>query len=153
MPVKIYFVVFVLIVTNSFCNANSVNANKETISKDTILKIDMELSAFGVESDDFPSISASINFIEKTSSCKKSFYNPKHKASEYSLTSDEFTKLLKLLEKTDFAKLKKKYSVGKTDQPTSTITIYTKHQKIVIQDYGLEGDNPLPEIYNLVYKL
>ncbi len=46
-------------------SSGSLNAKKETRGK--ILKVDMRLSAFGVESDDFPSIAASIDFVRNYS--------------------------------------------------------------------------------------
>lgn len=126
----------------------------QTSQKDTetIVKIEMNLSAFGVESDDFPSIDAVIDFSKDTSICVKSYYNPSYKGSTYSLTKTELTDILDLLGISDVQKLKPEYKVSRTDQPNSTTTIYTTKTKYVIKDYGLEGEYPLKELYKIVYK-
>lgn len=124
-----------------------------TKNSDSIVKIEMTLSAFGVESDNFPSIEALIDFSNNTSKCRKSYYNPAFKDSTYSLNKDELKMLSKILQNTDLDKLKTKYTVTRTDQPESTITITTKKRKYKIVDYGLEGESPLTEIYHIVYKL
>ncbi len=119
---------------------------------DSIIKIEMKLSALGVESDDFPSIDADIDFIKNTSKCKKTFYNPKYKGSIYYLNKDEMKSILKILQHTDLIKLKREYKVEESDQPTSTTIIYTKSRKFEIKDYGLRGEYPLQKLYLIVYK-
>ena len=141
-----------LIFRNGF-GAN-VTSNSYTTAdiEDSVVKIEMDLSAFGVESDDFPSIKVAIDFTHDTSSCDKSFYNPAYKGSKYSLTKNEITFVKKLLKLSDLEKLKTEYKVEKTDQPTSTTKIFTTKKTFVITDYGLEGDYPLKEIYKIVYR-
>ncbi|HWI91060.1 MAG TPA: hypothetical protein VNT20_07285 [Flavisolibacter sp.] len=112
----------------------------------------MKLSAFGVEADDFPSIEAHIDFLNDSSRCEKTYYNPAFKPSTYRLISTEIKKVLRLLRMTDINKLKTEYSVSKTDQPTSTTTIYFGQRTFVVNDYGLAGDYPLQELYKIVYK-
>ena len=112
----------------------------------------MNLSAFGVESDDFPSIDGVIDFSKDTSICVKTFYNPANKSSTYSLSKTEMKNILKLLKMSDIEKLKKEYKVGRTDQPSSKTVIYTRKTKFTIDDYGLEGDYPLQDLYKIVYK-
>lgn len=112
----------------------------------------MNLSAFGVESDNFPTIAAYIDFVEDSSNCEKTYYNPAFKPSVYKLSGAELKQVLRLLNRADLSKLKKEYSVSKTDQPTSTTTIYVGQEAITIKDYGLEGDYPLKELYKIVYK-
>jgi hypothetical protein len=119
---------------------------------DSIFKIEMHLSAFGVESDDFPSIEVVIDFSKGTGTCVKSFYNPVNKGSAYSLTKSELNSIITLLKIADVQKLKKEYKVAKTDQPSSQTKIYTKKKTFIIDDYGLEGDYPLKELYKIVYK-
>lgn len=119
----------------------------------TILKVDMHLSAFGVESDDFPSIDASIDFTHNSSVCYKTYYDPAYKGSTYHLSNGEMSQALALLQKADFESLKKCYRVAKTDQPLSTITVYTDSKTYSIEDYGLQGEYPLQKLYSLVYKL
>ena len=58
----------------------------------------------------------------------------------------------RILNNTDLEKFKNKYSVDRSDQPKSTITFYTNTKKIVIEDYGLNGEYPLQELYKIVYK-
>ena len=113
----------------------------------------MHLNAFGVESDDFPTIDAHIDFRKDSSNCTKSYYNPALKAVNYKLTNDEIKKILRLLQGSDLYKLKHEYRVNKTDQPASTIIIYTSQKNFAIKDYGLEGDYLLQDLYEAVYKL
>jgi hypothetical protein len=117
-----------------------------------ILKIEMHLSAFGVESDEFPSIEAYVDFIKDSSDCKKSYYNPAYKGSSYKLATDEIKKALLILQRSDLYSLKAEYKINKTDQPSSTLVIYTNQKTFKIKDYGLEGDYPLKELYKTVYK-
>ena len=135
------------------CSNGQINItdNKEQI--DTIVKIEMSLSAFGVESDDFPSIDVVIDFSEDSSYCKKWFYNPAIKDTTYNLTKKEMHHIITLLTISDLKKLKKEYKVEKTDQPRSKTIISTTTTKFVINDYGLEGEYPLKELYKIVYKL
>ena len=112
----------------------------------------MNLSAFGVEADDFPSIVVQIDFLNDSSRCEKTYYNPAFKPSTYRLSNTEIKKILELLEVANFDTLKSEYKVSKTDQPTSTTKIYIGQKTYVIKDYGLEGDYPLKELYNIVYK-
>lgn len=119
--------------------------------EDTVVKIEMDLSAFGVESDDFPSIKAVIDFAHDTSRCYKSFYNPVYKGSTYSLTKSEMMSIKKLLKISDLENLKPEYKVSRTDQPTSITKILTTKKTFVFTDYGLEGASPLKELYRLVY--
>lgn len=143
---KIILLCFPLLI--SFCKPVS----EQKTGKPTIFKIEMHLSAFGVESDDFPSIEAYIDFTNDSSSCSRSYYNPAYKDSSYKLSHEEIKKVLELLQNSDLDKIKTEYTVGKTDQPTSTLVIYTNKQKLTIKDYGLEGDKPLPQLYKIVYK-
>ena len=119
---------------------------------ETIVKLEMNLSALGVESDDFPSIEAVIDFSKHKSVCIKSYYNPANKGSTYSITKSEIKVILGLLKISEVQKLKPEYKVSSSDQPSSTTTIYTTKTKYVIKDYGLEGEYPLKELYKIVYK-
>jgi hypothetical protein len=112
----------------------------------------MNLSAFGVESDNFPSIDALIDFTNYTGICDKSFYNPANKGSTYSLTKSEIDSIQTLLKISDLEKLKTEYKVSMSDQPSSKTKIYTTKKTFVINDYGLEGDYPLKELYKIVYR-
>jgi|HubBroStandDraft_2_1064218.scaffolds.fasta_scaffold694478_1 hypothetical protein len=126
---------------------------KMPTTKDSIIKLEMHLSAYGVESDDFPFIDADIDFTTDSAWCRKSYYNPKYKDSIYTLDKHEIRNVLRILQNANLEKLKKEYKVLRTDQPTSTIIIFTQKQKFEIKDYGLEGDYPLQELYKIVYKL
>lgn len=135
----------------SCSNGQTQTADSSDLT-DTVVKIEMNLSAFGVESDDFPSIDVIIDFAKDTNICVKSFYNPDYKGSTYSLTKGEMNIILKLIKIADLEKLKKEYTVGETDQPSSKTKIYTNKKTFIIDDYGLEGDYPLQELYKIVYK-
>ena len=134
------------------CSNGQTKTSSNDNSSDHIVKIEMNLSAFGVESDDFPSIDAVIDFSKDTSVCVKSFYNPANKGSTYSCSIVERNSILELLKIDDIEKLKKEYKVSRTDQPSSKTKIYTTKKTFVVDDYGLEGDYPLQELYKIVYK-
>ena len=137
----------------NFCTTSQKNVSRLDPVHNTITKIDMDLNAFGVESDNFPSIEAHLDFQNDSNICVKSFYNPAYKDSIYHLNKTETQKILTLLKNLDLEKFKKEYSVASSDQPTSTIIIYTISNQYSIKDYGLQGDYPLQEIYKIVYKL
>jgi len=124
----------------------------ERISSSNITRVEMNLSAFGVESDSFPSIDVHIDFVKDSNSCYKSYYNPAIKSSTYKLSSDEVASVFKLLNQTDWSTFKPEYRVNSYDLPTSTITIHRNDTTFVIKDYGLNGDYPLKELYKIVYK-
>ncbi len=143
---------FIILLTLCRCiNAQTIYINNNE-SKDSIFKIEMNLSAFGVESDGFPSIKVLIDFSKNSSTCIKTFYNPANKSSTYSLTKDEMNTILKLLKISELEKLKKEYKMEKTDQPRSKTIIYTRKTKFTIDDYGLKGAYPLQELYKIVFK-
>src|SRR4029078_3992198 len=141
MPRSFLFSVLIAL-TFSNCNFHR-DTTRKNLFGDSITKVNMNLSAFGVESDDFPSIVADIDFVKRSGNCKKTYYNPKFKPSMYKLSGAEIDTLLQLLKTSDLEKLRTEYSVSKSDQPTSTITIYAGQRTLVIKDYGLEGDYPL----------
>ena len=150
---KWIIILFLTIQIFSFCDFIQQDVSVKFSQRDSISKIEMNLSAFGVESDDFPSIYAYIDFVHDSSHCVKSYYNPKHKDSVYHLSRNEIENALNLLRNSDLRKLKDDYKINRTDQPTSTIVIYTDKQKFIIKDYGLAGDYPLQDLYKIVYKL
>ena len=134
------------------CINNQSDATHVKIFTTPISKIKMTLSAFGVESDNFPSIDVYIDFEKDSSYCHKSFYNPAYKDSIYILTPAELKNILDLLKNVDLQKIKKDYKEEKTDQPSSTTIIYTAQGKFTINDYGLIADAPLSQLYKIVYK-
>jgi len=142
--------VFCLTLTN--CSHKSKIAN--SVSKiDSVSKIEMNLSAFGVESDDYPSIKVFIDLKTDSSNCQRTYYDPKHKDSTYTLNKNEIMAIKALLQNSDLGQLKSKYSVDKSDQPRSTTKIYADKKNFEIDDYGLVGDYPLQQLYKIVYKL
>ena len=148
-----HFYITVALLNLSFYTHPTFNVTFEkSLPHYAVTKIEMNLSAMGVESDGFPYIQATIDFKRNSSICKVSYDNPKFKDSTYSLTVTEMKEILNILQKTDLAHIKKEYKTGPTDQPTSTITIYKNSHVITIKDYGLIGDFPLQDIYKLVYK-
>lgn len=144
MKRKLIFILALITLTG--CGHTSQN------NIETIVKIEMSLSAFGVESDNFPNIDVVIDFTKGTSSCARTYYNPANKGSTYSLDKTEMTNILSLLKISDVQKLKQEYKISRTDQPSSTTVIYTTKTKYVISDYGLEGEYPLKELYKIVFK-
>jgi hypothetical protein len=131
-------------------NNNSINSQKDR----AITKLEMHLSAFGVESDNFPSIDATIDFVTQKTTCHRWYYNPAFKDSTYALSPQAMDTLYHLLASTDFAKLKGLYETPMTDQPTSTtIIIRPNKDTVTIKDYGLIGEYPLQKMYKIVYRL
>jgi len=142
--------VFMFLSIISLVTGQSI-ASAQSQAGEQILKIEMNLSAFGVESDDFPSISAIIDFSEDTSHCVNSFYNPAYAGSTYALTKSEMRSILNLLVLEELEKLNNQYAVEWVDMPRSRTTIYTTNKTYVFDDYGLIGSSPLQELYKLVY--
>lgn len=132
--------------------ASAKSNNNKGDLRDSIVKIDMHLSAFGVESDDFPTIDAHIDFIHGKSNCEKTFYDPKYKGSIYSLTKSEMQAILNLVKIPDLKNLQGKYEYNATDQPTSTTIVYTTKTRYMVVDYGLIAPQPLKDLYKIVYK-
>jgi hypothetical protein len=139
--------------TLSFCNSSLQNSNKKNTGLATCSRIEMNLSAFGVESDGAPYIRAIIDFVNDSSFCERWYDNPVYKDSSWLLTKEERATVLQLLASADIKSMQKKYKTLMTDQPTSAMTIYTGKDTILINDYGLTGQYPLSEIYKIVYKL
>lgn len=142
---------YVLIIV-FFCTL-TFSCGQKTLTTNSVFKIEADLSSFGVESDDYPSIHCLINLADNSSNCKKWYYSPKHKDSAYSLSNNEMKQIYKILQRADLKNLKRKYIVNMSDQPKSTITFYTNTGKIVIEDYGLRGEYPLQDLYKIIYKL
>ena len=122
-------------------------------AKEKILKLEMHLSAFGVESDDAPNIDATIDFATDSGKCHRSYYDPRYKSSTYYLDTTQIHHILSLLQHTNLNKMQTDYTINRSDQPTSTTIIYTNLQTYKIRDYGLQGNAPLQELYKIVYKL
>jgi hypothetical protein len=152
MKIHLYIFTCIFLCGLLSCLNSKTDSTKQRDETDSILKIEMNLNAFGVESDDFPSIDVLIDFTRDTSVCVKSFYNPANKGSTYSLTKSEMDSILTLLKISDLEKMKTDYTVSKSDQPSSKTKIYTTKKEFVINDYGLEGGFPLPELYKIVYR-
>lgn len=132
----------------NFCTAPSDKKSK-TIN---ISKIEMNLSAFGVESDRVPDIHGYINFINDSAKFTKSYYNPAFKGLTYTLSHEEIEKIKALFKNVDLYQLKSEYITNYSDKPTSTILIYTNEKNFIIKDSGLIADFPLQDLYKLAYK-
>lgn len=137
---------------SNIARGQAVDVN-EKVKTDSIIRIDMNLSAFGVESDSFPSIKVKIDFYKEYSICKKSFTNPSIKGSTYRLTEQQMADILSLLKISDLEILKESYSSNWTDQPSSKTVIHTRLKNYVINDYGLKAPSPLQELYKIVYRI
>lgn len=120
---------------------------------ETILSVQMHLSAMGVESDTYPSIRATLDFAHHTSHCERSYFDPAYPGSTYHLSAGALDSAQRLLQNANLEGLKDRYTVSRTDQPTSTTVIHTASRTFTVKDYGLEGAAPLPKLYRLVYKL
>ena len=134
------------------CGPSTDGRSKRVTNKDPITKLEMVLSAAGVESDDFPAITVFIDFARDSSYCAKSYDNPAFPGSIYSLSYNEIHQVRDLLQAADLTRLKKNYTVPATDQPTSTTSVYIHGQKLIFKDYGLQGEYPLQNLYKIVYK-
>ena len=146
-----HFLLLVFLCFSGWLRSQVINAT-DTIQHDSILKVEMHLSAFGVESDDFPSIDVVIDFVADTNRCYMSYYNPAHKDSVYRLTKEQMHDVASLLDHSDLDQLKPEYSIDRTDQPSSTTIITTNRMKYHIEDYGLVGEYPLRQLYRIVYR-
>jgi hypothetical protein len=150
---SIKYTILVAFLFFSFCSPSNSNIVVKTPLNNSIVKLDMFLSAFGVESDGFPYIKASVDFVTNSASCYVWYDNPKFKDTTYSLDLKEIDSIKLLLTSCNLRELKKEYTFGPTDQPTSTTTIYKAQDTFYIKDYSLQGDTPLPDLYRIVYKL
>lgn len=155
MPMRYLYTIIIFFLV-SCSSAEITNRNyvprSSTTSASRVQRVEMHLSAFGVESDHFPSIDVFIDFSADSSYCRKWYYDPKYKDSVYSLSKAEMLIIASLIEKSDLSKLKKEYKVGETDQPTSKTTIHFGNNTLHFNDYGLKAEYPLPELYKIVYK-
>src|ERR1700761_132150 len=94
--IKQFCYIFIIVVFTS-CNKRGTNVSK----------IEMDLSSFGVESDNYPTIHAVINLSANSSLCKKFYYSPGHNDSTYSLDKSEIEKIKDIVALADLEKLKK----------------------------------------------
>ncbi len=139
----------------SLFSCTQIEKKEDSLSKNEhmldIQKIEMNLDSYGVEGD-YPNIVGEINFYKKQSSFYKSFFNPSLKDSSYSLTKNEIDTIYQLFDFKNGINFNSKYSVDKTDQPTSRIKIYTNKLIYEIEDYGLTANSRLNKIYSIAYK-
>ncbi len=149
---KTKYISFVFII---FFSCSTVNTKTIDHSSDEskILKLEMFLDAFGVESDGFPTIAAKIDFVSDSSACSVSYYEPWLKPKQYSFSKKVLDTLKTLLKSDDLKKIKKEYKDDASDQPTSMTIIYTTVDTLTIKDYGLQAEFPLRELYRIVYDL
>jgi hypothetical protein len=145
---------FLFLLAILFTNCKSQEQNQHlNRNSDSIIYIEMHLSAFGVESDTYPSIDAEIDFLSQTSICNRWYYNPETKGDgDYVLSKEEMENLRKIAGSMDLEKAEKAYNTNKTDQPNSTLIIYTQKKRYEFYDYGLVGNAVLQKIYRIVYK-
>ena len=148
---KRFLYVFIVLFFGLY-NISNAQANSKMELSDSIIKVEMFLSALGLEVDDFPSINVTLDFVNDSSICIKTFYNPKYENSTYSLNKEEMQIIKRMLQNMNLEKIKKEYTSNISDQPRSTMTIYTTKNTFIFNDYGLQGEYPLKELYKLVYK-
>ncbi|HTL82602.1 MAG TPA: hypothetical protein VL651_12905 [Bacteroidia bacterium] len=143
-----FFLLSVFILICSYATAQD-----HFIPADSIIKAEFHLSAFGVESDDYPSIDVYIDFQKDSSYCHKWYYNPAYKDSSYTLSHDEIQKVKELLLKSDSLYIPENpIHASASDQPSVTSKVYWDHTICSLYDYGLDGAEPLPSVYRLVFK-
>ena len=137
-----------------FLNCNRCDAQK-LHSFDTAFTLQMDLSAFGVESDDFPNINAFIDFLADTGFAFRSYFDyKKHPSTTFHFSKSEIQEIRDLLQKEDLSKLHEEYSFDEcTDLPKSVTIINSSSQTYTVNDYGLIGDPPLQGLYDAVYRL
>ncbi|MBK9579491.1 MAG: hypothetical protein IPO40_20670 [Fibrobacteres bacterium] len=134
------------------CDSSTPN-RKETLGDlDSILSIKCHLSAFAMESDDFPNISGDVDFVSNVNSFEKSFYDPKRKGSKYSLSQNELKELYAAVKKLKVTSHSMKYKCEATDAPSSNLLIRTQNSTYEIDDYCLQGSETLKTIYGIVYR-
>lgn len=149
-----YVYLMLIIMTSLFCCSRITTTNISHSSKQLgVKKLEMFLNAFGVEADGFPTINATIDFVSDSGICNVSYYEPWLKAKQYSFTKKQIDTIRVLLVNTDFKKIKKEYTEGPTDQPTSTTLLFTAQDTFRIKDYGLQAKFPMTEVYRIVYDL
>jgi hypothetical protein len=150
---KCKYLLLILLVPFCYCSNISTANIKTSAEQFQVLKLDMFLNAFGVESGGFPTIDATIDFVSDSSICNVSYYEPWLKPKHYTFSKKQIDTLRTFLKNIDLKKVKKEYLEGPTDQPTSITTIYTTRDTFRIKDYGLQAEFPMPELYRIVYNL
>ena len=148
---KPLFILLILVL--NFCSRSFGQSKPVRHVADSVARIEMHLSAFGVEADSFPTIAIVIDFVNGYSKCVKSYFDPDIKPSFDTFSVEDRRKIALLFKNFDLTNLKAEYTVSRIDQPTSTTIIYIGAQKFVIKDYGLVGPYPLRELYKIAYKL
>jgi hypothetical protein len=143
----LFFIVFVILFLFAFTDkTNSISKTKNF----KLLKLEMSISAFGVENDSFPTIDMKIDFNSYKNNCVKSYYNPDIKSTTFSITRDEILHIEKLLTRENLNKLKNNYKTSTIDQPNATIIIYTNFKTYIVNDYGLLAEFPISKLYDIV---
>ena len=81
-------------------------------------------------------------------------FNDKSGKFKGQIKEKEFSRLIDLLQETDFVNLKDKYKVNRTDHQTAFLTITYDDGKIKkIEDYGLKGTDELVKLYKFLFDL
>ena len=142
-------VIYILFTAQLFISC--VNKSHSPILN-SVLKVEMYLNPNGISSENFPAIDAKIDFVKKKSQCLRKYPSPRMRDAYYALTEKELDQLFSTLSQSDLAHLPKTNYSTKKALPKSTAIIYTKETKYIIEDYGLNGQYPLSEMYKLVYK-
>jgi hypothetical protein len=80
--------------------------------------------------------------------------DPVNKTHTIKIARAEIDSILLLIERSNFSHLKDKYTVGCTDQTTTTLTVIYDGGKIKkIEDYGSSGNFTLSEIFHIAFNL
>ncbi len=123
---------------------------------DTIVKLEMHLSAMGVESEGFPNVDVVIDLKADTGNGSKWYFEPFFQPEKYSFSKADIKKVLGMIDTADLDRIKRERVTTRrtaTDQPTATTIItYTSGRKLVLDDYGMVCTGPMRDIYLLVFR-
>lgn len=136
-----------------FICMQTVMAQTNAVKNNTnINKVQIFLSAFGVESDGFPNIDAIIDLQNDTNICRASYYDPHFHDTTYRLSSSDMLAIKNILDSCDIKQLQTNYKIDFSDAPTATSVFFLNNEEIKISDYGLRGDCPLTKLYDIIFK-
>jgi hypothetical protein len=144
----------ILVCSLFFLGQNCKVKTVKQVDFEDVSRIEMKLSAFGVESAGFPNISATVDLKNDTSYCEVSYYDPAFRGTSYRLTKADMDSVRYLVTHYDLRTLKQEYRVQMTDHPTSTTIFYLRDGSVKVMDYSVNyGGFPLKDLYRWVYKL
>lgn len=115
-----------------------IDYNPNPVDK-KIKSIEISISAFGVESDYFPSVFCSINYEKNESVFTESYYNPALKGKKTTMTISEMNVIKKIISYCDLNSLNVWDKTTISDQATGIIKVNYNDTFFQVEDYGLDG--------------